>query len=65
MTDHQPARPILPIELSSIVVSLETLTRELTRKLSADEMTAVISELCERLRTIPDDKRGPNRPFTR
>jgi hypothetical protein len=65
VTDHQSARPILPIELSSIVVSLETLTRELTKKLSGDEARAVIAELCERLQTIPDDKRGPNRPFTR
>jgi hypothetical protein len=55
---------ILPIELSSVVTSLETVTRELTKKLSHEEITEVVTELCERLRRIPEEKRGPNRPFT-
>ena len=63
--EDEPARRVLPIELSSVVTTLETVTRELTKKLSRDEVTEVISELCERLRAIPDEKRGPNRPFTR
>ena len=65
MADENPASRILPIELSSVVTSLETITRELTKKLSHEQVTEVITELCERLRRIPDDKRGPNRPFTR
>lgn len=48
-----------------MVTSLVTVTRELTKKLSRDEATEVISELCEQLRAIPDEKRGPNRPFSR
>jgi hypothetical protein len=64
VANENPARRILPIELSSVVVTLETLTRELTKHLSRDETGTVISELCERLRGIPDEKRGPNRPFT-
>ncbi len=47
------------------MTSLVTVTRELTKKLSHDEATEVVSELCEQLRAIPDEKRGPNRPFTR
>ena len=47
-----------------MVTTLETVTRELTKKLNRDEVTEVISELCERLRAIPDEKRGPNRPFS-
>jgi hypothetical protein len=65
MTDENPARRTLPIELSSVVNSLVTLTRELTKKLSRDEATEVISELREQLRTIVDEQRGPGRPFTR
>lgn len=65
MPDESPARRTLPIELSSVVSSLETLTRELTKKLSEEETIEVISDLCERLRAIPGDKRGPDRPFTR
>ena len=45
--------------------SLVTLTCELTKKLSREELTEVVSELCERLRALPDEKRGPNRPFSR
>jgi uncharacterized SAM-dependent methyltransferase len=65
VADQKTARRILPIELSSIVTSLVTVTRELTRKLSHDEVTEVITDLCEQLRAIPDEQRGPNRPFTR
>jgi len=65
MADENPARPKLPIELSSVVTSLETLTRELTKNLNRDQAVAVISDLCERLRAMPDEKRGPNRPFSR
>lgn len=64
MADDQPARRILPIELSSVVTSLVNVTRELTRKLSHEEATLVVSELCEQLRAIADEKRGPNRPFS-
>ena len=48
-----------------MVTSLVIVTRELTKKLSRDEAIAVISELCEQLGAIPDEKRGPNRPFSR
>ena len=65
MAEEKPARRILPIELSSVVSSLVTVTRELTKKLSQEEVTEVITELCEQLRAIPDEKRGPNRPFSR
>lgn len=65
MTEDQNARRILPIELSSIVTSLETVTRELTKKLNRDETIEVVSALCEKLRALADDKRGPNRPFTK
>lgn len=65
MADDKPVRPELPIELSSVVTSLVIVTRELTKKLSRDEAIAVISDLCEQLRAIPDEKRGPNRPFSR
>lgn len=65
VAEDEPARSNLPIELSSIVTSLENVTRELIRKLNREEAIAVVSELCDRLRLIPDEKRGPNRPFTR
>lgn len=65
VADEKPVRRDLPIELSSVVTSLVIVTRELTKKLSRDEATEVISELCEQLRAIPDEKRGPNRPFSR
>jgi hypothetical protein len=65
MADEELARRILPIELSSVVTSLVTVTRELTKKLNHDELTAVISDLCDQLRAIPEEKRGPDRPFTR
>ncbi|HEX6100082.1 MAG TPA: hypothetical protein VF432_27465 [Thermoanaerobaculia bacterium] len=61
----EPARRVIPIELSSVITSLETITRELTKKLSSDEVAEVVSELCERLRAISQEKRGPDRPFTR
>ena len=64
VTDENHARRILPIELSSVVTSLVTVTRELTKKLSYEEATEVVSELCEQLRAIPGEKRGPNRPFS-
>lgn len=63
MTDKSPDPRILPIELSSIVTALVMVTRELTGKLNRDEATEVITELCEQLRAIPGEKRGPNRPF--
>jgi hypothetical protein len=47
------------------VTSLETVTRELMKKLNHEEATEVVSALWERLRRISDEKRGPNRPFTR
>jgi hypothetical protein len=65
VADDKPARRILPIELSSVVSSLVTVTRELTKKLSHDEAAEVVAELCEQLRALPDEKRGPNRPFSR
>ena len=64
MADENPIPRTLPIELSSVVTSLVIITRELTKKLSHDEASEVISALCEQLRAIPDEKRGPNRPFT-
>jgi hypothetical protein len=64
MADDRPARRILPIELSSVVTSLVMITRELTRKLSREEAVEVVSELCEQLRALPNEKRGPNRPFS-
>lgn len=54
----------LPIEISSVVTSLEIVTRELTKKLTHEQTMEVVNALCERLRLIPDDKRGPNRPFS-
>jgi hypothetical protein len=65
VAEEKPERPTLPIELSSIVTSLVSVARELTKKLSREEAIQVVSELCEQLRGIPDEKRGPNRPFTR
>lgn len=65
MADEKPASRILPVELSSVVTALEAVTRELTRKLSREEVSEVITELCERLRQLPDEQRGPNRPFSR
>jgi hypothetical protein len=63
--DETPVPPILPIELSSVVTTLETLTRELTKNLNQEEVTEVVTDLCDRLRTIAGEKRGPNRPFSR
>ena len=66
MADEKPAGPILPVELSSVVTALEAVTRELTKKLSREETEQVITDLCERLRSLPgDEQRGPNRPFSR
>jgi len=62
--NEEPARRVLPIELSSVVTSLVLVARELTRKLNHDQATEVITELCEQLRALPGEKRGPNRPFT-
>lgn len=64
MANEKTARRILPIELSSVVTSLVLVARELTKKLSREEAAEVVSELCEQLRAIPDEKRGPDRPFT-
>ena len=55
---------ILPIELSSLVTALESVTRELMKKLNRDDVTLVIKELCARLLLIPGEQRGPNRPFS-
>jgi hypothetical protein len=65
VAEDNPVPRILPIELSSIVTSLVTVARELTKKLNKEEATEVVTSLCEQLREIPNDKRGPNRPFTR
>jgi hypothetical protein len=65
VADEKTARRILPIELSSVVTSLVLVARALIAKLSRDEATEVVTELCEQLRALPDEKRGPNRPFTR
>ena len=65
MPDQDPARRILPIELSAVVTSLVTVTRELTKKLNREEVTEVVSELCEQLRALADEQRGPDRPFSR
>jgi hypothetical protein len=65
VADAETTRSKLPIELSSIVTSLESVTRELIKKLSREEAVAVVAELCERLRTMADDQRGPDRPFSR
>lgn len=68
MAEEKPLTPVprvLPVELSSIVTALEAVARELTKKLSRDEATEVITDLCERLRMLPDEQRGPNRPFSR
>jgi len=65
VANEKTVRRILPIELSSVVTSLVLVARELTKKLSRDEATEVVSELCEQLRAIPDEKRSPDRPFTR
>lgn len=64
MADPEITRSPLPIELSSIVTSLESVTRELIKKLSREEAITVISALCERLHVMADDKRGPDRPFS-
>ena len=65
MAEEKPTSRILPVELSSIVTALEAVTRELTKKLSREEATEVINDLCEKLRHMPDEQRGPNRPFSR
>jgi len=65
VAEEKPDRRVLPIELSSVVASLVIVTRELTKKLNQQEVTEVITELCEQLREIPNEKRGPNRPFSR
>lgn len=64
VSDEETARRILPIELSSVVKSIEVITRELTKKLSREELTEVIDHLCEQLRRIPDERRSVDRPFT-
>jgi hypothetical protein len=64
VAEKEPQQPDLPIELSSVVSALETLTRELTKKLTADQTREVVDDLCSRLRTI-GDKRAPDRPFTK
>jgi hypothetical protein len=64
MVDREPARP-LPIELSSIVAAVESVTRELTKSLSREQVTQVVADLCERLPALASEQRGPNRPFSR
>jgi len=59
MPEEGTARRILPIELSSVVTSLVTVTRELTKKLSHEEVTVVVFELCEQLRLMAEEKRPP------
>lgn len=54
----------LPIELSSLVSTLETLTHELTKNLTERESRQVITNLCERLARAPNDQRSPDRPFS-
>ncbi len=65
MAHEETNRRVLPIELSSVVTTLVVLTRELTKKLSRDEASEVIARLCDELRALPNEKRGPDRPFTR
>jgi hypothetical protein len=65
VAEENSARRILPIELSSVVSSLITLTRELTKKLSREELIEVIADLRERLSALPDERRGPDRAFAR
>lgn len=65
MADEKPASRILPVELSSVVTALEAVTRELTKKLSREETQEVITDLCERLQSLPGEQRSPNRPFSR
>ena len=64
MADQDPADRSLPIEISSVVSTLETLTRELTKNLSARESQQVIATLCDRLSRFPGDQRSPDRPFS-
>jgi len=65
VADEETQRRVLPIELSSVVATLVVIARELTKNLNRDEATEVIAHLCDELRALPDEKRGPNRPFTR
>jgi hypothetical protein len=64
MPDQDPADRSLPIELSSVVTTLETLTREMTKNLSVRESREVITTLCDRLQRYRDDQRSPDRPFS-
>ena len=65
VSEEDPIPPGLPIELSSVVSALETLTRELTKKLTPEQTREVVGDLCDRLRRIGNDKRAPDRPFTK
>lgn len=55
----------LPVELSSIVATLDVLTHELTKTLSQEQTREVVKALCAKLLLIADDRRLPDRPFTR
>ena len=65
MTEEAPGGRILPVELSSIVTTLEILTRELTKKLSPEQIREVVDALCVRLLAISDERRSSDRPFRR
>ena len=60
-----PEREPLPIELSAIVTTLETLTHELTKTLSDRQVKEVVAALCVSLHEMAEERRGPNRPFSR
>ena len=64
MAEKDAAEHSLPIELSSLVSTLETLTHELTKNLTERESHQVITNLCERLARSPGDQRSPDRPFS-
>ena len=64
MAEEDLADRSLPIELSSVVSTLETLTHELTKNLTERESRQVITALCERLARLGGDQRSPNRPFS-
>ena len=65
MTDEPSHGRVLPVELSSVVTTLEILTRELTKKLTKEETREVVDALCARLLAISDERRATDRPFRR
>ena len=64
MTEEASDR-VLPVELSSVVTTLEILTRELTKKLTTEQTREVVDALCARLLAISDERRASDRPFKR